>query len=61
MNDSNMGRGALERLLQGGGEPFETWRGEKPSEVNYQRGHNSSKDIIPIYGLRLREVENPLR
>jgi hypothetical protein len=46
MNDSKMGRGTLEHLLQGGGEPFETQGGEKPSEVNYQRENNSSEDII---------------
>jgi hypothetical protein len=37
MNDSKMGSSAPEHLLQGGGKPFETWGGEKPSEVNYQR------------------------
>jgi hypothetical protein len=49
MNDSKMGRGALEHLLQGGGETFETWGDGKSSEVNYQRELNSSEDIIPTW------------
>jgi hypothetical protein len=60
MNDSE-GQRALEHLLQGGGKPFETRGGGKPSEVNYQREHNSSENIIPTHGLRLALTQGPER
>jgi hypothetical protein len=50
-----MGRGALEHLLQGGGKPFETQGGEKPSEVNYQR---ELKNIIPTHRFATMQVKH---
>jgi hypothetical protein len=69
MNDSIMGRGTLEHMLQGGGKPFETRGGEKPSEVNYQSELNTSEEYYPNTRVcnhasktyLLREVENPPR
>jgi hypothetical protein len=55
-----MGRGALEHLLQGGGEPFETRGDGKSSEVNYQREHNSSEDIIPTHGFATTQVKRTI-
>jgi hypothetical protein len=60
MNDSKMGRGALEHLLQGVGEPFETQGDGKSSEVNYQREHNSSEDIIPTHGFATTQVKRTI-
>jgi hypothetical protein len=55
MNDSNP-----EHLLQGGREPFETQGGENCSEVNYQRGLNSSEDIIPTQGFAAMQVKRTI-